>query len=229
MGAEPPFRHGVNDGAVRRVDQPIAAFDFDGTLSVRDSFMAFLRWRAPYARWLIGMIRLAPAGLVYVLNRDRERLKSAAVAVFLRGLSRSRLESEAEAFAEAVWSRFMRPDALETWERWGQAGAWRVIVTASPETTIAPFARRLAADQLIGTRLAFDGEDRVAGTFETPNCRAQEKVVRLRRAFGPDVRLAAAYGDSSGDIEMLQIADEAGMKVFRETPATASAAPTRPS
>jgi phosphatidylglycerophosphatase C len=40
----------------------------------------------------------------------------------------------------------------------------------------------------------------------------------LRAAFGADLRLAAAYGDSDGDAEMLVLAEEKGMKVFGETP-----------
>jgi phosphatidylglycerophosphatase C len=91
-------------------------------------------------------------------------------------------------------------------------------VTASPESVVAPFARGLGCDLLLGTRLAFDGRDRLTGEFDGPNCRGEEKVRRLRAVFGPDVRLEAAYGDTSGDREMLTLADEAGYKVFKATP-----------
>ena len=74
----------------------------------------------------------------------------------------------------------MRPDALECWNDWGRRGAHRVIVTASPETTVAPFARRLGAENLLGTHMAFDAEDRVTGAFTGPNCRGEEKMRRLR-------------------------------------------------
>ena len=40
---------------------------------------------------------------------------------------------------------------------------------------------------------------------------------RLREAFGDDVRLEAAYGDTDGDTEMLALAEEQGMKVFNGT------------
>jgi phosphatidylglycerophosphatase C len=89
-----------------------------------------------------------------------------------------------------------------------------VIVTATPEIVVAPIARGLGADLLIGTRLAFDGADRFTGAFEGENCRGPEKVRRLQAAFGPDVRLEAAYGDTDGDAEMLALAEERGMKVF---------------
>lgn len=192
----------------------IVAFDFDGTLTVQDSFTAFLRWRVPPGRHALGMVRLAPAAVAWLGHRDRGRIKAAAVREFLLGHPREALEAEAEAFMEAVWDRFMRPDALACWEDWGRRGAHRVIVTASPEITVEPFARRLGAEALLGTRLTFDVADLVAGAFDGANCRGNEKVRRLRDAYGRDVRLAAAYGDTSGDAEMLQIAEERGFRVF---------------
>ena len=208
MGPVPPLRQ--SDALMT----PIVAFDFDGTLTVRDSFTAFLRWRASRGRHALGMVRLAPAAIAWLGHRDRGRIKAAAVREFLLGQPREALEAEAEAFMEAVWGEFMRPDALACWEDWGRRGAHRVIVTASPEITVEPFARRLGAEALLGTRLAFDAADRVAGAFDGANCRGDEKVRRLRETYGDDVRLAAAYGDTSGDAEMLEIAEEAGYRRF---------------
>ncbi len=93
-----------------------------------------------------------------------------------------------------------------------------MIVTASPDIIVAPFARGLGADLLIGSRLALDLNDKVVGALLGPNCRGQEKVVRLREQFGDDMSLAAAYGDTSGDREMLAIAHEKGYRIFRGKP-----------
>ena len=194
------------------------AFDFDGTLTIRDSFTEFLRWRAGPAGWALGLVKLAPAVAAYARDRDRGRIKAASVREFLKGTPRADLEADAERFADRVWSRFMRPDALEVWNDWGAKGAHRVIVTASPETTVAPFARRLGAEALLGTPLMFDLGDRVAGAFAGPNCRGQEKVRRLQAVYGDELRLTAAYGDTSGDTEMLAIADAPGFRVFTGRP-----------
>ena len=43
-------------------------------------------------------------------------------------------------------------------------------------------------------------------------------MVRLRERFGPNVSLAAAYGDTAGDREMLGIAKEPGYRVFTQRP-----------
>lgn len=197
---------------------PLVAFDFDGTLTVRDSFTAFLKWRVSGWRWRLGMIRLAPAAISYLFHRNRGRIKAAAVREFLRGVPLDKLEAQARAFAEAEAPRLFRPDALAVWRRWRSRGARMVIVTASPDVVVAPFARGIGADVLIGSRLSMDAENRVIGGLLGPNCRGPEKVVRLREQFGDDVRLAAAYGDTSGDTEMLAIAQEQGYRIFRGKP-----------
>ncbi|MGH7026930.1 HAD-IB family hydrolase [Brevundimonas sp.] len=212
MGAAQTFRQSPAG------ERPIVAFDFDGTLTIRDSFTAFLRWRAGAGGWALGLVKMAPALVSYIGDRDRGRIKAASVREFLLGVERQALETEAERYAAEVWDRFMRPDALACWNAWGDKGAHRIIVTASPETTVAPFARRLGAEGLLGTRLAFDAQDRVTGAFAGANCRGEEKVRRLRAAYGDDMTLAAAYGDTSGDTEMIAIATEKGFRVFTGRP-----------
>lgn len=197
---------------------PVVAFDFDGTLTVRDSYTAFLKWRTPTGAWILGGLQLFPAAISYLFHRDRGRIKAAATKVYLAGVSRERLEADARAFAEQHSRGLLRPDAVIAWKRWRKEQVRLVIVTASPDVVVAPFARGLGADDLLGTPLHFDERDRVTGIFASPNCRGAEKVARLRAAFGPDLRVRAAYGDTSGDTEMLAIAEEPYFKVFSGRP-----------
>lgn len=199
-------------------DSGVVAFDFDGTLTTHDSYTAFLRWRAGAVRYHIGLIKLLPAAVAYIGHRDRGRIKAAATREFLRGVPREKIEADAQTFAQLMAPRLLRPDALRTWRRWGQRRAKLVIVTASPQIIVGPFARGLGADMLLGTELSFDERDRATGAFAGANCRGQEKVLRLQEVFGPDIRLRAAYGDTSGDREMLAIAEEPGYRVFQEKP-----------
>lgn len=196
----------------------VVAFDFDGTLTVRDSFTAFLKWRAGPTRWNAGILKMAPDLAAYVVHRNRGKVKAAAVREFLAGVPREQLEADAKAFANYASATLFRPDALATWRRWQQRGAMMVVVTASPDVIVAPFARGLGCDQLIGSGIAYDHDDRVIGGLAGPNCRGPEKVRRLRETFGEDIRLTAAYGDTSGDREMLEIADEKGYRVFKGKP-----------
>ncbi len=196
----------------------LVAFDFDGTMTIRDTFTAFLAWRAGPIRYAFGCVRLAPAAVSYLFHRNRGRIKAAAIREFLKGARQEDLQNQARIFAEKNSGRLLRPDAVETWRRWRNKGAKTIIVTASPDFVIAPFARGLGADGLIGTELAFDAEGRAIGVISGANCRGAEKVRRLREVYGEDVRLTAAYGDTSGDTEMLGIADEKGYRVFKARP-----------
>lgn len=198
--------------------RPLVAFDFDGTLTCTDSFNAFLAWRFSAARYGVGMARLAPAALAYLADRDRGRLKAALVREFLTGESRKDLARRADRFAAAQARRLLRPDAVRSWKLWQKQNARLVIVTASPEFLVWPFARGLGAEAVIGTRLMFTASDLASGELIGSNCRGPEKVARLREMFGDEVRLDAAYGDSDGDTAMLSIADQPAMKVFGERP-----------
>ena len=197
---------------------PIVAFDFDGTLTVRDSFTAFLKWREGSARYHAEMAALAPAALKYLFDRDPGKLKAAAVKRFLAGLPRDVLNEEAMEFATSAAPMLFRPDALRAWRRYRQDGARLMIVTASPENIVAPFARGLGADMLIGTRLIFDQDDRVQGGLLGDNCRGPVKVQRIKEVLGEDTVLAAAYGDTDGDWEMLEMAEQQFMRLFVGVP-----------
>ena len=209
-----------NNAGLSRVG-PIVAFDFDGTLTVRDSFRGFLRWRAGAWEYWLGMVRLAPSALAYLVHRNRGRLKAAMVRIYLSGLPREVLEREAAEYAAVAAPLLLRPDALKAWRRHRSDGCRMVIVTASPDLLVWPFARGLGADLLLGTRLKFDAQDRVAGPLMGRNCRGAEKVARLREVFGDDVTLLAAYGDTAGDREMLELAEDKYMRLFTGTPVPA--------
>jgi phosphatidylglycerophosphatase C len=156
--------------------------------------------------------------LHYLRDRDRGRLKAAALRFFLAGVSREDIEEASRRFAEGEARALLRPDAVRAWRRWQGQNARLVIVTACPEEIAAPFARGLGADVLIGTRLAYDDADRLTGAFDGENCRGPEKAGRLKAAFGKDVRLEAAYGDTDGDREMLAMAEQPGFRVFEDAP-----------
>ena len=217
-GNPPEMAQDRNRRGIKRPQPPLVAFDFDGTITTRDSFTTFLRWRAGPIRYCLGLIRLLPHLAAYLVRRDRGATKARAVAEFLRGLSRDDLEAEARAFAEIFAPRLFRPDALAAWRRWRAEGARLVIVSASPDAVVAPFAEMLGADRLLATRLAYDAAGRLTGAFASPNCRGPEKIVRLTEEFGPALRLKAAYGDTSGDREMIAAAEIKGYRAFTGTP-----------
>ena len=199
--------------------RPIVAFDFDGTLTTIDTFRHFLRWHAGPLKYAHGLTAMSLSLLRQNgVRQSRTRIKSAAITRFWAGMTEHELSAAADAYAETAAPRILRPDALSTWQEWQEKGALMLIVSASLEVQVAPFARRLGADLLIGTRLELDANGRITGALIGETCRGIEKSARLRQTLGKDVVLTAAYGDSSGDTEMLAMAEQPGYRVFRAKP-----------
>lgn len=216
MGSADDLRHPTI--APPQPSRPLVAFDFDGTLTAQDSFITFLVWRAGIFSAALKGLALVPTALAYFGHRDRGRLKSKMIRAFLGGVSLETAREDAARFARDKAPRLLRPDALAAWESWRERGARLVIVTASPEFLVSPFAQALGADTLIGTRLVIDPRGRLTGALDGMNCRGLEKVMRLKAVYGAPLDLAAAYGDTEGDADMLGAAHEAGFRVFRGRP-----------
>lgn len=190
----------------------IAAFDFDGTLTKRDSVVPFLRrflWR-PQA--MVGILRQTPAGLVALTRRDRDALRLAATAALLRGIPAAVVEQQAAAFSGEIVSSRLRPDTIERLKWHRSLGHRVVVVSASYDSYLLHVAEHLGVEAVLSTRLEVGPDDLCTGQLDGANCRGPEKVRRLHewlRAQGlcrADVTVWA-YGDSNGDRELLADAD----------------------
>ncbi len=193
----------------------ISAFDFDGTLTHKDSFISFLF--DSFGALQVGLTLLMKPGLLfdYARTRDRGALKSRLLFALAGPLPRADLEARIGRFVARTGMALFRPDALRAWR---DAEGLRVIVTASPEVLVAPFGALIGADNVIGTRLGFGDDGRLLPDLYGPNCRGGEKMRRLREACGDDLELIAAYGDTAGDREMLAAAKAGFYRVFHGRP-----------
>ena len=190
----------------------VFAFDFDGTLTTRDSLIAFLRYACGTRRFLLGMLRHAHLIALMLLKlypngRAKERLFS----YFFEGVTLDTFNHLCQRFARDK-RQLLRPQAIETVAKAQAEGTRVFIVSASVDNWVAPF---FPGVEVIGTQVeVIDGY--LTGRFLTPNCYGPEKVRRLRSAC-PDLDHChlTAFGDSRGDRELLQLADEAHYKPFR--------------
>ena len=200
MGAEP--RHAAATG---RPDRPVVAFDFDGTITTRDTLRLFLtRIRGP-RELATTFARHAPQlGMALRGGVARDRAKELICMDVLGGLHRDRAEAAASKTAEAVRNRLIRPDA-EARIRWHQARGHRIIVvSASFEAYVTPVVASLGIDEVIATRWEVDPDSGVlTGRLDGLNVRSEAKVTLLEALLGVPCDLAYAYGNSSGDTAML--------------------------
>lgn len=194
----------------------IAAFDFDGTISRHDSLRDLLRFAMTTPRFIRLAIRLTPTLLAFKTGRiHNDVAKERALALAFGGMRIADFERLAEAFALHALPRIIRPKALER-IRWHVNQGHRVIlVSASLETYLKPWALQLGFSDVCGSRLSVDETGRITGKLAGENCWGPEKVRRLEALLGKLNQYEIyAYGDTRGDQEMLSIAGHPHFRPF---------------
>lgn len=203
----------------------VVAFDFDGTLSRRDTLVPFLRRAC--GTWPIVRAAIAARGA-----RGRDAFKVALIGELFRGWPAERLDSLGRAYVPALLGA-LRPESLERLDWHRRRGHAVVIVSASLGPYLRPLADRLGLDGALAVELVADAGGTLTGEVVGGlNTRGPEKVARLnawldaRFGAGTEVELWA-YGDSSGDAELLAIADHPSW-VGRRATSAASVRRRRP-
>jgi phosphatidylglycerophosphatase C len=187
----------------------VAAFDFDGTLSRKDSLGPFLELVCGRAQLYRAMALRAPvlAGIAVGIG-DRDAEKERLVGRLLAGRSATEVREAGAAYARSLTEGdALRPDMLEriAWHR--AEGHEIVIVSASLDVYLEPLAPLLGVDAVFCTRLGVGPDALLNGKLEGGNVRGAEKVRRVRAWLGGDTAELWAYGDSAGDRELLAAAD----------------------
>ena len=176
----------------------VAAFDFDGTLTRRDSLIPFLARHAGPAATTRGLVAAATT------RGDRSARKQALLHRTLMGRSEGDVAEAGEAYAARLVARGLRRDVLALLDDHRSNGHRPVIVSASPELYVRAAGRLLGIDDVLGTRLEVDELGRLTGRYHGRNCIGDEKVSRLDDWIdGREVTLLYAYGNSAGDEALL--------------------------
>lgn len=184
----------------------VAAFDFDGTLASKHTLLPFLIRTHGLRRVILTMLRSLAR------ERNRDKLKVIVVGTLFKGMAEANLAELGESYS-ATLPEVLRPQMLERL-RWHQGqGHATVIISASLGIYLRPLAARLGIDGVLGVELSTDNNGILdGGVCGGVNNRGQEKVVRLQawvsEQFGDDANIELwAYGDDSGDRELLEVAD----------------------
>ncbi len=189
----------------------VAAFDFDGTLTVRSQLERFVLEAGGYRR----TVRSLLTSLLQIVqiprsSAHRDAAKGKVLRKVFAGRDANAVHALGRSFALHILRSRMRDDTLARL-RWHQSqGHSTVIVSASLTEYLDPIGTALGVDGVIATALEVR-EGKLTGELQGDNVRGAEKVRRLdtwiRAQFGTtDVELWA-YGDTSGDTALLNRSD----------------------
>jgi HAD superfamily hydrolase (TIGR01490 family) len=195
----------------------VAAFDFDGTLTRRDTLFPFLLHTLGITAFVRHVFALSPTLAGYGLGLIRNDIAKEKVFVrCLAGMSMDELRQKGELFAANVLPNLLRPEAMQRLRWHKQQGHRCVVISASLDLYVRPWAIAVGFDDVIATHLQTLDAGHVTGKLSGANCFGIEKVRRLQALLvDRDSYTLYAYGDSRGDRELLSSADYA---YYRQIP-----------
>ena len=161
----------------------IHVFDFDGTLTTRDTLLLFIRHARGWWALFGGLLLFSPLLVLMKLHlADNGRTKERLFRHYFRGMLERDFDALCQSFARSH-THVLRTAGLRTIQQALDRGDRVVILSASidrwVEACLRPFLVSSSQFQVLGTEIdVVDG--RLTGRFATPNCYGPEKVRRLK-------------------------------------------------
>jgi HAD superfamily hydrolase (TIGR01490 family) len=186
----------------------LALFDFDGTITVTDSFVPFLRRAVSRTRQVVGGVVLLPIIMGYksgVVSASRTRAK--LVSFGLRGRREKEVRQIGATYAIEVLPGTIRPKAMERIEWHKSQGDDIVVVSAALNVYLEEWCRRTKL-AVVCTQLESSGGI-LTGRYIGGDCTGQEKSRRLLAKYDlKRYKTVYGYGDTSEDDDLLSLADK---------------------
>ena len=193
----------------------IAFFDFDGTITKKDTLIEFIKYSVGSKNYYLGIFANLPMLLRFKLKLlANDEAKQRLLTYFFSNWSEDKFKTTAYNYSKNEIDKIVKKSALEKIDWHKKNGDKVVVVSASLESWLKPWCEKNNLD-LICTKMKFD-EGKVSGRFLGKNCHGQEKANKIKENF--DLKKydkIYAYGDSSGDKQMLALATHPHFRVFK--------------
>jgi phosphatidylglycerophosphatase C len=205
----------TNFQKIEVVSRVIAFFDFDGTITSRDSLLEFIRYTKGDFSFFAGFALHAPVLVAYKLQIiSNHKAKEIMLRHFFGKMPVGDFEQLCERFNRERLPGLIREKAVKEIRKLQAFGADVVVVSASPENWLVQWCRELGVE-CIATKMLVDN-NRITGKIDGRNCHGEEKVRRIREKFDLDNYSAVyCYGDTPGDRYMLSLGNYRFYKPFR--------------
>lgn len=188
-------------------------FDFDGTLTYKDTMFLFLKFYNP-SKFNVQFIKHIPLFIFLKMKLgNAEKIKRSFISSILKGQTLHKIEEKSQAFFNHYYPEIIRENALDFIKNIDRENTESYLVTASLDIWVKPFAEKFKMN-LIATKAEFKN-DVFTGKFIGKNCNGSEKLNRiLSEIAGKKYDKTIGFGDTDGDKEMLNWVDEQQFKFF---------------
>ena len=193
----------------------LAVFDFDGTITIKDTLLEFIKFSKGRFKLYLCILIFAPLLVVMKLKLlPNWQVKQLLFTYLYKGVSIENFNKWGHGFRANI-DKILRYEAIEALKSHQKRNNRVIIISASIENWIKPWADNMGIDIVLATKIEINKNGLLTGKFLTKNCYGQEKVNRLLEAFPDrnDYNLVA-YGDSRGDKELISFADNGFYRKF---------------
>jgi phosphatidylglycerophosphatase C len=193
----------------------LVLFDFDGTITKKDTLIEFVRYYHGRNHFFRGMVMLAPVLALFALKMiPNWKAKQFFLSRFFKGEDMKFFQARCAGFSTDILPALIRPEAENAIRSYQKQDATIAVVTASAENWVKPWCEQHGLICLATKLEVKDGV--ITGNIMGRNCYGDEKVCRIEEQFNlKDFDEIIAYGDSRGDKEMLALAHKRYYKPFR--------------
>jgi len=193
----------------------IAFFDFDGTITTKDTLLEFIKFHRGTTRFYTGFLINSPFLVAYKLGVISNHVaKEKVLRYFFRKMPLDRFQQQADIFATEIIPGLIRKKALTEIKKLQESGAEVVVVSASASNWIQKWSESVGVT-LIATQLEIRN-DTITGKISGRNCHGKEKVRRIQSSFDlSQYDEIYCYGDTKGDKPMLSLATFSFYQPFR--------------
>jgi phosphatidylglycerophosphatase C len=184
----------------------LALFDFDGTITVGDTFSPFLRFAVRPSRVLLGGFLVAPFVVAYRLGLiSAARARPVVARVSFQGEQSNAVRALGRRYATDVLPTSLRPEALDRLQWHRQQRDTVVVVSASLDVYLAPWCDAMGVEYICTELEEHNGS--LTGRYRQGDCSGRAKALRVRERYDLSrYSVIYAYGDTSDDREMLDLA-----------------------
>lgn len=195
----------------------VYAFDFDGTLTTKDTLLEFIKFARGERRLYTTLLLFLPLLVLMKLRLyPNWKAKQQVFSFLFRNMAEADFNALCASFAHEK-AHLMRPDGLNEIRKALAENSKVMIVSASIDNWVRPFFAEFADRIIVSCTRIEVRNGLVTGKFLTKNCYGEEKVKRIRTAFPyRKTYHLIAFGDSKGDSRMFEYADESHYKPFRK-------------
>jgi len=195
--------------------QKLILFDFDGTLTTKDTMIEFIKFVRGSNKLYLGYALISPTLIGMKLGMiPNDKAKERLLTHHFKGMSQSALREKATAFGQEVIPGLLRPQGKIAFQEYQEAGHRVIVVSASLDLWLQPYFESQGIEYLCTAAEYASGT--FTGKLAGANCNGEEKVRRIQAHVKvADYEEVIAYGDSSGDEAMLGMAGAGHFKPFR--------------